>query len=101
MTGGFTPTLVGTLIGVGILLIGLVIGYVLGNHARNRRMCGCSHSNGFHDPASGECKARVELVTARDNAGIMSAFVIEECACRHYDGPLPEPKYYRKEWINA
>jgi hypothetical protein len=78
------------LVGGGLMLAGLVIGFVIGRFVPARRrapkpaepICGCGHHVSFHDLPESTCHKRTRLV---------------QCTCRRYAGPLPIDSLYAPE----
>lgn len=86
-----------------ILLAGIVAGRWLPSRRKDaagkppRPLCGCTHHHSFHDPATGECHASVNVPTSYDSYGIARAMEQAPCACRQYSGPVPLPEVYAPE----
>lgn len=76
------------------LLAGLTVGVVLAilSDRRHRRrnpppVCGCKHHYALHDPATGTCKAKMNVPKWRPGYGMRADWV--DCTCQVYTGPTP------------
>lgn len=60
-------------------------------------ICGCEHALAFHDPATGQCHAMVEIPTELGDWNEVVEWENEQCTCRQYTGPTPLPTIYAPE----
>ena len=92
--------------------VAVIVGVLLGRFLPNRRkgpkaakapqpVCGCGHHHSYHDLASGECSAAVEVPARYNPYGSVIAYKQAPCGCRQYSGPVPLPEYFAPEVTSA
>ena len=87
-----------------VALVGVLIGRFLPNRRKGPKpprpvepVCGCDHHHSYHDPATGECNAAVDVPSQYNGIGSPVAWKPAPCGCRRYSGPQPMPEFFAPE----